>query len=715
VKFLEAGLQQAKRAESGRNGLIKQASALQEEANHLRHRLETRHAEALEWREKKRSLEDDNARLGTELHNALGRNTRLQTENRRKDCLLAEARTTADAWVERKLALEVELRHKTQLLSEAEREKKRAWQTTNASAQTAKVAMMRAEEAAKEAFDLRNSRRDHNRQDAINSVDAAERGRLPAEAGHVHPMKDGGRGRARSMSPDRGRSMDHTSSLTETHPLVFGVDSKVGRIPSGGLHEARNGKGRGASSTHPPIVAVATDTDGAILVNKGKLMSDTWRKIEEPPFCTEERDAALARMTTPPGTGRRMCTVFETPPPVVRSAGRDGDKQRHDSDGVRSALTGASPAWTDTPSPAGGLSPKAMTVWDDRRHGARRGHPHRDGASDDADGVVVPRNSRGSEDGQNGGKACQDNGRAHDMLAGHVLDEARLRREERSGGVVEALLVDPPSLEADTSSAALRRWDPEVLSPRACQAAAAGQRRGRDSMSSRRSSLSGAGVGVAAVTNVDKITSRIGRGNQPEDCRRPSTDDVDTSKHAHDDGDSRVQEMEGDQATKSCESSTDGASVYSAVANPAGEAGGRMPSESARTKEFGTRRRHSAAPGSPARSSTLSLASLLGRNDPPRASKNDGKARRESRRSAPFATDEAEHELRPVREVERRLMLLQMEMSQQLEAEQNKLVPKASKTMQARVQIRELDGRIAALANQSSKLRRVLREKSWRL
>lgn len=52
---------------------------------------------------------------------------------------------------------------------------------------------------------------------------------------------------------------------------------------------------------------------------------------------------------------------------------------------------------------------------------------------------------------------------------------------------------------------------------------------------------------------------------------------------------------------------------------------------------------------------------------------------------------------------------------EQLEAEQNKLAPKASKTIQARVQMQELDSRIASLANESSKLRRVLREKPWRL
>lgn len=47
VKLLEAGLKQAKQDESGRNALIKQVTALEEENKHSRQRLDTRQAEAL--------------------------------------------------------------------------------------------------------------------------------------------------------------------------------------------------------------------------------------------------------------------------------------------------------------------------------------------------------------------------------------------------------------------------------------------------------------------------------------------------------------------------------------------------------------------------------------------------------------------------------------------------------------------------------------------
>lgn len=49
----------------------------------------------------------------------------------------------------------------------------------------------------------------------------------------------------------------------------------------------------------------------------------------------------------------------------------------------------------------------------------------------------------------------------------------------------------------------------------------------------------------------------------------------------------------------------------------------------------------------------------------------------------------------------------------QLEAEHTKLVPKASKTMQARVEMRNIKSRLTLLANESSGLRKILREKPW--
>ncbi|CAM9711549.1 unnamed protein product, partial [Hapterophycus canaliculatus] len=744
VKFLEAGLEQAKHAESGRNRLITQTTALQEETKHLRHRLEKRHAEAMEWRENRRLLEEDNSRLSAELHNALSRGTRLETDNRRKDSLLAEARNAADIWAQRRLTLEAELRHKNQLLFEAEREKQRAWQTTNASAETAKSAMMRAEAAAKEASDLRNSRGGFNRQDVIRSMDvgapasegqrrnvrsqsladavaaaataaavaaasaadggggpeATRHGYRPTERDQSLPRKEGGRGRARSMSPDRGRSMDRTITCCK-NSVVPHIDNKLGQNPSANSREGSKDKSGRALRIHPLAVAAADQTADATIFNEGSKTTDTWRNdTEKLPLPMEIQDA-LVRATTPPGTRRRMCTVFETPSPVAQSAGRDGDKQRHDSDGVRGALTGASPAWTDASFLTGAASPRATASFDDRgygTHGDRMLGGITSFGVDDAGSVT--RISGGSEEGQSGSRESEAHGKDNIVYAEGATGEARLGRKERAG-------VDP-------SSAASTGWDRGGISPRVSPAAPAGQRRGRDSMSSRRSSLSGAGVGVTAVlTNGENGARRIGLCNKSENDRRPSSN-VGTTDDAQGNGDSRVQKATGDGSLECRGSPPEYSTAYSVGASSVSWAGGTTPAASVRTKASRTDCRESTGPGSPARSLTVSLASLLGKDDSPRASAQIDKAHRESRRSAPFATDEVEDELRPLREVERRLMLLQMEMSQ-LEAEQSKLAPKASKTMQARAQMRELDSRIASLANESSKLRRVVREKPWRL
>ena len=47
VKFLEASLEQAKHAESGRNALVKQITILEEEIRHSQHRLDICRAEAM--------------------------------------------------------------------------------------------------------------------------------------------------------------------------------------------------------------------------------------------------------------------------------------------------------------------------------------------------------------------------------------------------------------------------------------------------------------------------------------------------------------------------------------------------------------------------------------------------------------------------------------------------------------------------------------------
>lgn len=661
-----------------------------------------------EWREKRQSLEADNSRLCAELHCALGRNTRLETENRRKDALL----------VEKNSILEAELRHKDQLLVEAEREQKRAWQTTNDSAETAQAAMVRAEVAAQEASDLRNLRNGASRQNSNRSNNAMgfalqeQSNRkcgqslldvVAASSASAATAADGGGGgggpeatsrswgptesdrfssvpltgknyrssRTMSLSPERGRSVNHTVVL---HPneIVARAQNELGQIPTTGLREGISDQSKGASRAVPSqATVVATDysSPNDVFVGEGGKESDPWWKDSGGLSPSKETQEAptIANLTSS-GPGRRV-RAAETPAPAVRATGRehchDGDRQRHDSEGVKGALTGATPAWTDAPSPLGGRSPttvaggcgdggvgSASSIGFLRRDHVAAGRPRKD--------------YQLHEEIHIGDKKCQDPGKVCSGYdGGTTVGEVELWGEERARNGVRG---DDPAV--DESSAMSRGGKLPEAPPQGYPAA--GHTRGRDLMSSRRCSLSGAGVGVTATTGEANETSRIDpTGSKPQMSRVHPTDDGDSSD-AHD---VNRDAFDGRQRTGGSAEEYDGppstaAPVYlDAVSNRSSTDRSRLSvSDGRRSSEPGLSR--STEEGSVARSSvaptqrTVSFASMLGNRSSPGSSDKDAKARRERGTSAPFATDAAEDELRPVREVERRLMLLQMETSQ---------------------------------------------------
>ncbi|CAM9940470.1 unnamed protein product, partial [Ectocarpus fasciculatus] len=708
VKFLEAGLKHAKQDESGRNALIKQVTTLEEENKHSRQRLDTRQAEAQEWREKRQSLEADNERLSAELHSALGRITRLETETRRKDALLTEARDSATARAEKNSTFKTELRHKDQLLEEAERDKKRAWQATNASAETVKAAMMRAEVAAKEASDLRILQNSVRWQDDANNgekvsfegraankpgqsltdvlaaaaaegggPEAMRRGWGPAESDLLHNVPAAGRGdsrhRARSLSSGVERSMDHTAAVG----IANRTQDKFRRSSTTGIENATVG----ANNIPPRDVATAVGHPsnhgvylGDILIEREEE-NDAWRTDISVSSPSKE-----PRETTAPG--RRVHAVIEPNTPPTRATGRElcivGDRQHHDSAGVKGALTGANPAWTDTPP----LSQGGFPVCGDRENLGYWRHLL-EGSGNGA------RNSFANGEECRAGEECRDRGEACSGHGERTIDEVGLRDKEHAS---EDVLND--ASVADFS----------FMVPTPCPAA--GCRRGRDSMSSRRSSLSGAGAGVMAVVG--------------EACRLDPDRASDMRQALPTIFDNEVSSPEAFDESQATRKGLIHASQPAAVSvkvdavesqSPTGHS--RLGMSAFTTRASGPWRRQSCAGVPNEQFSSFAQGKLLGTGDSPSVSDKEAIARRERRASAPFATDEAEDELRPAREVERRLTLLQMEISQ-LEAEQTKLLPKTSKTMQARVQIREIEGRLAVLVKESSVLRRVLREKPWR-
>eukprot|EP00903_Cladosiphon_okamuranus_P008699 g8335.t1 len=618
VKLLEGHLEQAKHVESGRNTLVKQITRLQEEVKHANHRLEIHHAETVEWRENRQDLEANNERLGAELHCALGRNARLETENRRKDALLVEVRKSAHARAENNSTFEPGLRRKDQLVAEAERTKKQAWQATSASAGTAKAATTWTGAAVKEAsdpgllrgdsggppiersdencgFSLEAERSDQKCSQSLTDVlmaaavdgggygepEKTRRSTGPARVSSLQtfPVAEqyGDRRGTIYHRPETESSADRAAVPPPNEAVPRG-QKLFGRSSAFNSGDGFSSKSNGTPRVPPPQAAVVTTNCGTPRTTPHTDFFDNVGSDRN--ACHEEDEGVLSpppRETQEPTTNKTFLTpvsggrmrVVETPPPVVRATvraqGYDGDRQRHDSEGVKGALTGSNPAWTDTPSSCGDASSTALVG--SRSSGGGGGAA---GSEEFARRV----HTSGREAGGGDGRIEEARDQAHKFstwVSGRIIDEVGLEAEGYGTSA------------ADETPPVSRGWKLFQGSP---PCPAAGHRRGRDMMSSRRSSLSGAGVGVSA-----EVT----------DERAP----------------------------------------------------------------------------------------------------------------APFATDAAEDELRPIREVERRLMLLQMEMSQ-LEAEQGKLMPKASKTMQARTKLKKIDSRLALLASESSGLRRIIREKPWR-
>ncbi|CAB1119945.1 unnamed protein product [Ectocarpus sp. CCAP 1310/34] len=673
-----------------------------------------RQDEALEWRERRQSLEADNERLSTELRSALGRITRLETETRRKDALLTEARDSATARAEKSSRFETELRRKDQLLEEAERDKKRAWQATNASAETVNAAMMRAKAAAKEASDLRILQNSVRWQDANSGEKLRFEGRAVNKPGKsltdalAAAAADGGgpeamrrswgavesdplhnvpaagrdviRNRTSSLGSAVGRSVDHTAAVD----IVNHANNKLTRIATAGIENTT----AGVNHIPPRDVATAVGQPASHGVSLGDILVE--REEENDAWRTDVAVSSSSKESRETRESRRWVHAVIGPnASPTRAAGRElcivGDRQHHDSAGVKGALTGANPAWTDMPPLSQGGSPEAIGGCGDRDnlgYGRRLFESSGDGAVNSTP-ITHGEECRTSEECRDHGKVCSGHGE-------RTMDEVGLRDKARA---CEDVINDAST--ADFS----------FMMPRPYPAA--GCRRGRDSMSSRRSSLSGAGAGVMEVTG-EACGLEPDRATDVRQVLPTILDNEVGSPQSFDESQATRKGLMKHNASQST-----AASVKSdAVESRSPKDHSRLGMSAFTMRASGPWRRQSCAAVPNERFSSVTQGGLRETSDSPGVSDKEAIARRERRASAPFATDAAEHELRPAREVERKLTLLQMEISQ-LEAEQTKLLPKTSKTMQARVQIREIEGRLAVLAKESSKLRRVLREKPW--
>lgn len=535
-----------------------------------------------------------------------------------------------DNLVEAKASFEVELRHKEQLLRDAETDRKRAWQTTNASAEAAAVAARKAAQMEREAERLRRevwlnnnnggSEQSNDRRHStapsvglrsISESDPASTSRrlsvgdTPRMGGRVNGgIMERDRNRGVSFSPDQSdREIAHDQSdilgrrmLHQDHDPHL-VDRTV-RPP-----EPPSPPPLPAPTQRPPLVeGVSPLRDAPVNTLVGTDARQTGRRSSadsngvrsaltaQSPECedfspTPQRDEApVTPMTRRTPGGREQC--------------ESGDRERHDSNGVRGALTAAIPEWAGTASEdryrQEGRSPANR-----RRRRRSDGDGYRSDSFRYRGGIDY---EWGDDRGASGGGAKQEvelasaDGRPQSGI-GWNTD----RNSTRNG--------------CDTTEEGEYRLNHQLH-----RSPAAGQRRGRDEMSSRRSSLSGAGVGVQGQMTYgeDPRTSESARSREQ---RVPNSNDDDPPWGAR----NRATTNESDGMKQ--------------------DAGISMSSPP----------------------TARSLADVIEGREPvvvaaPCSDREEHRWRK--RASVPFATDEVDEALQPQRELERKLMLLQMEMSQ---------------------------------------------------
>lgn len=523
--------------------------------------------------------------------------------------------------MEANASFEIELRHKEQLLRDAEADRKRAWQTTNASAEAATVAVRRVEVVEREAESLR---REVQRRDS-----SAENAYVASDRRHSTPSV-------------------RLGSISESNPSLKNRRSSMGtpmlsQRASGGMMEPNHRRGHSFSPEQVARIATDRDVGGASSIQgrtvlaqdpDSKFIHNAARSLTPPPplppppppppgadntpsdrtaldFLNEADTRQTGRRSSADSNGVRSAliapypewgefprTKHETPlTSVVRGTGgreqcESGDRERHDSNGVRAALTAATPEWGMNI--GGGRSQKGHSAANRRRRS--EGDRYRPENLDQG-GL----GERGDREGNGGTQELR--------LDSTGRSRSGMGRNDRG-----------------------REWNGNGSttggSPRDQGFPAAGQQRGRDEMSSRRCSLSGAGAGIQDHTMYEET-----RRNSDLSARVAAWQPLPTP--------SRRQQASG---------SGDGP-----------PSGGPLIA----TKEKdGTDRGVGLSVGS--LPSTLSLADMIGPREPvvgdPEGER--GELCRRERALAPFATDAVEEELRPQRELEHQLMVLQMEASQ---------------------------------------------------
>lgn len=298
---------------------------------------------------RKQSLEAEKSRLGAELHRALGRSARLESKNRSMEALLAEAQANADGLIERNTSFEAELRHMGKLLANDEKERIRAWQTTNASTETAKASSRRADELAIENEILCSEIRGQEvhttpalqdrRQSRVGKIEA----RLE-EAKRLKWRKEQDLPETLRMERDRSRDRRHiperVRSVHVAHYPIPG-NARNDQYIQGWPGQLGDGKlSLDARLTPSPT---------------GSLVLGTDRIGKNPPRRNSKRsssDSARVREALTTITWEPVRTRAEDEEQVKSMREREqchvGRKHRHESEGVKEALMMTKPGWTSS-------------------------------------------------------------------------------------------------------------------------------------------------------------------------------------------------------------------------------------------------------------------------------------------------------------------------------------------------------------------------------
>lgn len=589
-------------------------------------------------------LEARNHSLAVELHHEIGRTAKVEATNRHTSAQLDEAQKITHDLKDENTSLLAELKRRDQTSTASEKKRRETLHTAHTSAKTAKASARRAAAATNEGA-IPHGEIIRRGKDTVHDEVVLEGQRRRSSllsntedtAGVAATRSDDnvGRGATRYAWPRPTESdmrttarieqdqKRHTSlSSDEGFPVEVGEPIADGNPLGGPTVRRSEHESRGKNPFYRPRAVSTIDNIAETRCCSPRLGDELWRENKREPCDAHRIDEVSAKGARSVARHDAVHAASDTRE-KVRARRILADKQRYDSDGVRGALTVVTPDWGNC------TSRGASHVKKSREYGGCAREPwvrpninnnHMPQAEVDArEKYTRDQNANVSRSIEvcTGEDDCQSSDSAH-----------RSRVADRSRSEAELSLVEYPASSPTP--------------------VAAGQRRGRDFMSSRRSSLCGAGVGVKSE-NGQVLAPLPNDNSHPHKSLTPVE-----GQH--------ISLEQGPGTPGTAKDATSPAQEPKPTSHDAYASRGGF-SRSCREQESG--RRSTLDGNSEWTKSSLSVTRSNGNATSSAAPATcEKQARRERSSSAPFATGAVEDELRPQLEMERRLTILQMEISQ---------------------------------------------------